>query len=365
MRPFGVCAVNDLQVQARQRLADWKASAEFVSRPDYSGGSVSSAAGPVPSNPWRHAGYGPSRDGWCTRPSVLRNSWTGETHQARCGSARPSKCPWCAEVKRLDIAAIGRSGWTDRPTDRGYWCALTAPGAAQLPFDVSQCTHSPGLRCSGKHFGCVVEADALARWHDGLPAHWMHFITALRRLLNPGLTGRPSSWPIQVEYFKTYEPQVRGALHAHFMLRVTGVCTDRRFQAAYKKAAEQNNFGPQMHCEQIDLSDSLAVAKKAGYCAKYSTKCADVLPTVRRLSASGELSHGGLRSWSASRHWGETMKLCKERRRNWATVGGSPAPAGGLGGASGGAALDSYQGIYAEQATVMHRSWSVASVIAG
>lgn len=346
--------IVDHAAEAAARLAHWRKSAEFEARPNYSGVALRGVVeAPEGVNPWRHAGYDSAREGWCSRPSIMRNVFTGEWHLSRCGSARPSVCAPCAEVKRMDIAAIGRSGWTDRLTDRGYWCALTAPGKDKLPFDLAQCRHSSGVKCSGKDHGCVVEADALARWHAELPMHWMHFMTALRKLLNPGLTGPPSSWPIQVEYFKTYEPQDRGALHAHFMVRVSGVVTHTRFVRCFVKAARQNDFGPVKHCEQIDLSDERQVARKAGYCAKYSTKCADVLPTVRRLSAAGEVTMGGIRSWSASRKWGDSMKLVHARRCQWArgAAGGSfPDGVGVVPGApGGGAALDLYQESYARE----------------
>jgi hypothetical protein len=336
---------------ATARLAEWQKSEAFTRRPTYSGRVTGSMqAAPVGVNPWRMAGRVAPVEGWCQRPSKMRNVFTGEEHLSRCKSARPSVCAPCAEVKRKDVASIARSGWTDRPTDRGYWCALTAPGVALLPFDRSLCTHSPTLKCSGRDLGCQVEAEPLALWHALLPGHWTHFVTALRRLLNPGLSGPPSSWPVQVEFVKTYEPQDRGALHAHFMVRVIGVCTDAAFQAAFAKAADQNVFGQQMKCEMVDLSNPLTVARCAGYCAKYSTKSSDALPHVRRVFADGSVCVGGLRSWSASRHWGETMKSLHQRRRAWAVAQraeGSPAPAGVPGpGAAG--ALDSYQGIYAK-----------------
>ncbi len=297
---------------------------------------------------WRFCGKGSAIEGYCQQPSRMVNVWTGEWFSARCKSAKPSRCAWCAELHKGDVAAVGRSGWIDRPRDRGYWVALTAPGADRLPFDRSQCSHSGGVPCSGE-IGCVVEADALAAWHDQLGANWTHFMTALRRLLNPGLSGPPSSWPVQVEFFKTFEPQKRGALHAHAMMRVTGPGTDLRFRAMFRLAARQNNFGSQVHCQQLDLADSSNAARKAGYCAKYASKCADELPAVRRIDVqTGEISYGGFRSWSSSRHWGATMKRVQQRRRTWAATGLGALRSGVPGVAVGGAAaLDSYQEIYA------------------
>jgi len=304
---------------------------------------------------WRFVRYVAPVDGWCQRPAQMVDPSAVDLVTglapwilSRCRSARPSRCPYCANLHRGDVAAVGRSGWLDRPTDRGYWCTLTAPGREVLPFDLSQCHHSPGVPCAGS-LGCVVEAVALAVWHDRLALAWSHFVTDLRRLLNPGLSGPPSSWPVRVEFFKTYEPQQRGALHAHEMLRVIGVVTDRRVRAAYRLAAYRNGFGRQSVCQPVDLSETIVAARCAGYCAKYAGKCSDALPDVQRISATtGEVTYGGLRAWSASRGWGDSMMSVQARRMAWA--GGT---GGGLrsgvpvvpDGAEG--ALDSYQDFYA------------------
>lgn len=302
---------------------------------------------------WRHCSTSAPVPGYCSMPGLMVNVWTGEHYLARCGSARPSRCEWCAERHRGDVAAVGRSGWADRMADRGYWVTLTAPGVGVLPWDRARCTHSAGVDCSGS-IGCVVEADALARWHDALPAAWTHFMTDLRRLLNPGVTGPLDSMPVQVEFFKTYEPQLRGALHVHSMMRVAGVVTDRRFRAAFRLAAFRNGFGRSIDCVMVDISQSIEAARKAGYCAKYASKNADALPAVRRInSTTGEISHGGLRAWSSSRHWGDSMKLVKDRRACWWAGGtGGGVRSGGLPGAPAGdgVALDSYQEIYASVA---------------
>lgn len=302
---------------------------------------------------WQHAGNRPDlgRPEFCVYPSKMVNVRTGEHYLARCGSTRASRCEPCSELHRGDVAAVGRSGWTDRPSDRGYWCALTAPGADVLPWDRDKCTHSSGVECSGSEHGCVVDEIALALWHDQLALSWSHFIHDLRRLLNPGATGPVSSWPVQVDFHKSYEPQARGALHAHFMIRVTGVVTDRRFRAAFKLASSRHSFGRQLHCEVVDLSNPETIARKAGYMAKYAAKCADVLLDVVRLDrCTGEIKTGGLRSWSASRRWGDSMATVKMKRCTWAAAkrSGTEAEAQASPCADGGeATLDLYQHYYA------------------
>ena len=286
---------------------------------------------------WRHAGQGTRLgDDWCANPQRFVNVETGDHFDRRCGSARPSRCAYCAEIKRGDIAAIGRSGWTDRPADSGFWLTLTAPGEDVLPWDRTKCTHSPGIKCSGD-IGCVCEAQALARWHDDVAQRWSWFVTDLRRELKT-----------DVQFFKTYEPQKREALHIHAMARAAGV-TERRFRAAVRLCARRWGFGPQSKCELIDLTNPVNAARKAGYCAKYSTKSADHLPDVVRVNSAGEIRIGGLRSWSSSRQWGCTMKHLAERRRNWwlgadvSVIDGvdADAPPGAAG------ALDLYGDFYA------------------
>ena len=281
---------------------------------------------------WVHAGRGESRgDDWCSSPQRFVCTATGEWFVSRCRSSRSSRCEYCAHIKRGDVAAIGRSGWTDKPSERGWMLTLTAPGADVLPWDQSQCNHSGGVPCAGD-LGCVVDARSLALWHDGMGARWNHFITDLRRVLKA-----------DVQFFKTYEPQRRGALHVHAMLRASGI-TDRRLKAAVLMVARRNGFGRQFKADPVDLSNSLHVARAAGYCAKYCAKSADALPEVVRLNVHGEVRHGGLRAWSASRDWGDTMRLIDARRMAWR---GSVAEERGADHPGAAGALDPNMNLYA------------------
>lgn len=280
------------------------------------------------------AGYGQPISGFCEMPAKMVNTADPDGwYWSRCGAARPSKCAPCAEIKRQDVAAVGRSGWTDRPTDRGWWVTLTAPGADILPWDSSRCSHGSAVPCSGK-IGCVVDEHALAIWHDEVGQRWSWFVTDLRRELG-----------CDVQFFKTWEPQSRGALHAHSMMRTQGPVSESRFRTAVTVCAARWGFGEQIKVEMVDLGDSLQAAKCAGYCAKYSSKGADALPAVQRLNmVTGELRHGGYRSWSSSRSWGSTMAAIRLRRCQWAA---NHAAAIGGADAAVGCALDSYQDIYA------------------
>lgn len=295
----------------------------------------------IPANPparWLFAGYGGPINDYCWMPAKMVNPAEPEAwYWARCGSARKSRCEPCAKIKRGDIASVGRSGWVDRPTDRGYFVTLTAPGADQLPWDTDQCLHGAGVACSGS-IGCKSDALALSMWHAGIGQRWSWFMTEVRRLLG-----------VDVQFFKTWEVQRRGALHLHSMMRADGVVTDRRMRAAIKLAARRWGFGKQVDIQVVDLADGLATARTAGYCAKYASKSADDLLDVTRLNfTTGEVRPVGLRSWSASRRWGETMAAIKLRRCQYAaSVAGSPTCASMSARAAAGGALDLNQGIYA------------------
>jgi hypothetical protein len=309
---------------------------------------------------WRFAGYDAPIDGFCSRPQRVVNVQTGEWHLKRCGSARSKRCESCAEQKRHDVAAVGRSGWVDRPTDRAYMITLTAPGADVLPWDQSRCHHSRGVRCSGE-LGCVVEEHALAVWHDDLGRRLSRVFEDVRRALCPGETGRRvADRSVRFEYMRTYEPQRRGAMHVHMMGRVEGAASARRVVAAFKAAAADHGFGEQLRVDQVDLSDSGNAARAAGYCAKYNTKSADALPDVQRLNReTGEIRTGGMRSWSASRAWGDTMKETRLRRCRWAALNASTVSgaAATLPGDAVGGALDPYQDCSASQAHELVDHW--------
>ncbi|CAN5469982.1 hypothetical protein BH10ACT2_BH10ACT2_11370 [soil metagenome] len=142
----------------------------------------------------------------------------------------------------------------------------------------------------------------------------------LRREVGSGVT---------VEFFKTWEPQDRNALHAHAPMRVSGAITARRFEAAVRLCARRNGFGRQCKVDPLSSHDERGVARAAGYVAKYVTKSADALPDLVSVSADGEMKTGGLRSWSASRGWGLKMCDLAAARRAYACALGGDAGAAG------------------------------------
>jgi len=129
------------------------------------------------------------------------------------------------------------------------------------------------------------------------------------------------------------------------MGRVEGAgVSDRRFRAVFAEAARRHGFGRQLRIDQVDISNPLHAARAAGYVAKYNTKSADALPDVRRLNSdTGEIRHGGMRSWSASRSWGDTMRAMHLRRCQWAMAAEALRGAAANVSDAVGGALDPYQ----------------------
>jgi hypothetical protein len=136
---------------------------------------------------------------------------------------------------------------------------------------------------------------------------WTHFMLYLRRAL-PG---------VDVQYFKTWEPQQRLAQHAHVMFRFSGPVTDRRARAAIRLFAARWGFG-NPDVKPIDTTSERAVARTAGYCAKYASKTSEQSQRVLVDHSTGEVFHLHLRAWSASAEWGDRMKELKDFQRAWA-----------------------------------------------
>jgi len=191
---------------------------------------------------------------------------------------------------------------------------FTAPGAAVLPWDRARCwfRHDDSVRCSGK-IGCRVLEAAADAWHASMPKRWSYFRQYCRRFL-PGC---------EIDYVRTVEPQERGVLHVHVVVRVTGVCSVRRLRACMKAYAHWHGFGPQVDVSPVNGHDLRSIARSAGYVAKYVTKAHDcelTVPAIAVSDSAGCVKSGRrrrVRPWSASRTWGDSMRETKERRREY------------------------------------------------
>jgi hypothetical protein len=255
--------------------------------------------------------------GNCEHPLAVVDDATGlNLVVVRCKQRRSSRCAGCGERHRGDVARVGRSGWLGWENVLAFFVTFTAPGVDVLPWDTRQCSHRPGVRCSGK-IGCRAALAELVPWNDSLGQRWSWMMTYIRREL-PGVT---------VEFFKAVEPQRRGALHLHVMFRVDASVCPERFAAVMRLCAERWGFGPQTDIQTVMLVDEREVARRAGYCAKYAAKLADA---DRRFvnPDSGEIVSLRCRAWSKSGKWGVSMRSIEVDRRQWAAAGVRTAPAG-------------------------------------
>jgi hypothetical protein len=294
---------------------------------------------------WKHVGaVGRVHSLNCERPTWFRCVWCGGFRWSRCGTGSVTKCAPCAAIKRGDVRAVARSGVPDNIVGMVALLTLTAPGRDVLPWDTDLCGHGPG-ECSGKR-GCVVQAHPAMVWHRSLPRRWSWFVTYVRRMCG------------QVEFFKVYEWQERGALHVHVLARLPVGCSGALFRQACKSAARRWGFGPQCDVRWLPagsvetevrpgvVARSPRIAA-AGYVAKYCSKGYDSLGHVEMLNTTtGEIYDVRLRPWSASRSWGDTMAVCRQRRIAWhahgAGTSGQLADRRAAPGAAG--ALDPYTG---------------------
>jgi hypothetical protein len=137
----------------------------------------------------------------------------------------------------------------------------------------------------------------------------------------------------QVQYCGVWEWQERGVLHRHFLMRVERPTTERRVRAAVRGAGRRWGFGSQYDVQSIDGD----AGREAWYCAKYASKTVDAVDGRPLLDVrTGELrASRGFRAWSASRSWGDSMRVVKARQCAFARAGASggrhdhAGPAGG------------------------------------
>jgi hypothetical protein len=290
----------------------------------------------------------------CDRPSWLRCTGCPERILVKCGAANEGKCGPCGQRHRYRVARIGREGGKSRLTG-AFFVTLTAPGAVVLPWDRLKCTHAANLRCSGEH-GCKVQLVKAAEWNTSAPQRWSWFVEYLRREF-PGT---------DVQYWKSWEVQSRGMLHAHFLLDVPGA-SDERVAEVVARLSIAWGFGEQTDVQRVLPCNELDLARKAGYIASYATKGGDRAPMFEKEpDGEGELRitvERGYRTWSAGRRWGLKMSQVKAQERAWSVAMvleriavercRGDAPNGG-GGATGDALLeleiDIYTGAVVEDA---------------
>ncbi|WP_158716344.1 replication initiator [Blastococcus sp. Marseille-P5729] len=238
----------------------------------------------------------------CSRPLRMVNE-VGETIEVRCGTRRAADCPSCSALYRGDVSALLRSGVLDHG-GIVVMLTLTAPSfgrvhrvpkpasprladrhrAAWVKRARRRCPcgmiHRPGDDLAG----VPLDADrydvaAQVRWNRRTGVLWNRTATRLTRAL--GLDGR-------LPYALVAEPQARGAMHFHGLLRVPDEATlgiyrdsagrrrSRRIELAVAAAetvvdGEVMRWGSQVIAEVITTSDGRHARRSIGYLSKSLT----------------------------------------------------------------------------------------------
>jgi hypothetical protein len=90
---------------------------------------------------------------------------------------------------------------------------LTGPGRAELPWDRRQCSHAPGVRCSGR-LGCKVDWMEAAHWNSSVLSRWQLLLEAAQAQVRRehGRVARV------VVLARVLEAHRRGVFHLHVVL---------------------------------------------------------------------------------------------------------------------------------------------------
>src|SRR4051794_4581096 len=166
-----------------------------------------------------------------TEPNALGGSWLdGEALAERgyvrcddCGSVRPARVSRC---RRRQCAGYAKT-WA-RDTMRrirenlhaygGLACmlSLTAPGVeAGLVWDREQCTHGPGVKCTGPR-GCRVVAGAADLWNEDSRKQWRILNRVCKKRADAAIARLGAQQKFGLLLYE-WEFQQRGVWHLHFV----------------------------------------------------------------------------------------------------------------------------------------------------
>lgn len=141
-------------------------------------------------------------------------------HRCSCGRPIPDEVRRCSSRTCPEYAPI----WA-RDTRRrllvnleqlklSVMFSVTAPGADLYPFDPQFCSHAPGLRCSGKKFGCQVNPEMAEAFNRHAGKWWseLHRAAKTRADRATGFKGKVAA--------RVWEKQKRGLAHVHGVVSV-------------------------------------------------------------------------------------------------------------------------------------------------
>lgn len=108
---------------------------------------------------------------------------------------------------------------------------LTPPGADQLPWDRSKCSHAESVACRGER-GCVIEAEARQSWNESFQRRLSRLYETAQAATRREVGCRANVLAIGKE------AQRRGATHAHFVVGCeTGI--ELRASRAFRRHLER------------------------------------------------------------------------------------------------------------------------------
>ena len=108
---------------------------------------------------------------------------------------------------------------------------ITPPGADQLPWDRSKCSHAAGVPCSGPR-GCVIEEEARRRWNASFQRRFSRLYETAQAAVKRELGARANVLTIGKE------AQKRGATHGHFVVGC-GSALELRAARAFRRHLER------------------------------------------------------------------------------------------------------------------------------
>lgn len=266
----------------------------------------------------------------------------GQELHVPCGNRRASKCPACSRVYARDTFELIRAGVAggkqvsetvaDNPL---VFLTLTAPSFGHVhstrggqrcrPRDkVRRCEHGRPTGCFAAHsdddpaVGAPIcpdcyDLDTAIVWQWFAPELWRRFTVALRRAIAAHLDMPESRLKdvARVQYAKVAEPQRRGTIHFHALIRLDGPAADgtgapapstltapELARIAQRAATHVSyaappvddddqarvlRFGVQIDAREVSASNRRDAADEpltgeqvAGYIAKYATKDAGI-----------------------------------------------------------------------------------------
>ena len=284
-----------------------------------------------------------------------------------CGSADNTVCAPCEMVYRKRVRTIVREPALIAKPGSLSLLTLTGPGSklhclthtyrskdrsgAFVPRPSVKCNFdvdSPSTLWDEHEICPCSTADKLLdtperiqSWNVSAIARFNDFITDLRR----SVLGFEN-----VEYFKAVEPQKRGVIHLHIVLRAERlIIITSEMREQILKYAIAHGFGHEVDFQLIanGKDDADSILKAARYVAKYVTKTnaeakaaillptipntveveyfavepeGDVLTKVRHVPLKmGRRRRIRYRAWSASRGWGLSLGKVKTLQRLWTT----------------------------------------------